>query len=200
MHKLLQFSMALLMSLVLGTGFAISGNPVSAQSYNDKSYDDDDSSYSSDSYTKYSASNYGDSSYSNYPTKDNFYECQKGPLKGIVVGSVEFCDQDLRGPPGKQGPQGDPGPSQILTTSVYSVVGPQTYPTPSVANCETGDTVLSGGFIVEYDTQPIDHEPRISQNTATDNGWTAIGNAGFGDPATVSAVAFCFDNSPPSPP
>ena len=78
MHKI-YFALALLMSLVLGTGFAISGNSVSAQSYqmNDKqSYDD--SRYSSDTYSK-------------YQTDDKPYVCQKGPFKGFYVSSVEFC-------------------------------------------------------------------------------------------------------------
>jgi len=67
--------------------------------------------------------NYGDSSYSTYPTDDNKYECQTGPLEGFFVSSVEFCksikfDKDndrkdirdnrtgIQGPPG---PQGLPG-------------------------------------------------------------------------------------------
>jgi hypothetical protein len=73
--------MALLMSLVLGTGFAISGSLAFAQSYNDRSYDDN--SYdSSDSYSK-------------YPTKDNKYVCQRGPFEGFYVSSVEFCKPDF---------------------------------------------------------------------------------------------------------
>ena len=70
--------------------------------------------------------NYGDSSYSTYPTEDNKYECQTGPLEGIFVSSVEFCkfnkfDKDRKdvrdnnqtgtqGPPGPPGPAGPPGP------------------------------------------------------------------------------------------
>ena len=50
---------------------------------------------------------------SDYPSpKNEYYQCQKGELEGIVVGSVEFCDQDLRGlqgPAGAQGPKGDKG-------------------------------------------------------------------------------------------
>ena len=69
--------------------------------------------------------NYGDSSYSTYPTEDNKYECQTGPLEGFFVGSVEFCKfkfgdkdgKDIRdnrtgtqGPPGPRGPEGPEGP------------------------------------------------------------------------------------------
>ena len=162
---------------------------------------------------KYSVSNYDDSSYSIYPKTNNFYECLKGPLKGIIVGSEEFCNQDLRGPkgdpgqqgpkgdPGQQGPKGDPGPSQILTTNVYSVIGPaQTDGLPSEAECQDGDTVLSGGFIIE-NNNPIDQEPRVLQNNPTNNGWIAQANNAIGaGPAVISAVAYCFDNTPPSPP
>ena len=35
--------------------------------------------------------NHDDSYYSQYPTDDKKYECQKGPLEGFFVGSVEFC-------------------------------------------------------------------------------------------------------------
>jgi hypothetical protein len=79
MHKL-YITTALLMSLVLGTGFAITGNSVFAQSYNDQSYGD--SSYSSDRYSK-------------YPTQDNKYVCQRGPFEGFYVSSVEFCKPDF---------------------------------------------------------------------------------------------------------
>ena len=77
MHKI-YLSLALVMSLVLGTGFALSGNSVSAQSYqmNDKqSYDD--SRYSSDTYSK-------------YPTNDKPYVCQKGLFEGFYVSSVQI--------------------------------------------------------------------------------------------------------------
>jgi hypothetical protein len=74
----------------------------------------------------YDADYYGDNSYSKYPTDDNKYECQTGPLEGFFVSSVEFCkpvkfdDKDDRkdnnrtgppGPAGPQGPQGIQGPS-----------------------------------------------------------------------------------------
>jgi hypothetical protein len=70
---------------------------------------------------------YNDHKYSNYPTQINKYECQKGPLEGFFVSSVEFCkraapivEDDGRqsgsnvtigpqGPPGPQGPEGPPG-------------------------------------------------------------------------------------------
>src|SRR5215213_6609814 len=75
---------------------------------------------------------YDDDMYSTYPTESNKYECQKGPLEGFFVSSVEFCkhvkfDDNKRenrenitgtqGPPGPQGPacpidpQGPPGPT-----------------------------------------------------------------------------------------
>ena len=68
--------------------------------------------------------NYVPSSYSQYPTDENKYECQKGPLEGFFVSSVEFCkfkfddnnrekdnrDNNQTGGQGPPGPQGDPGP------------------------------------------------------------------------------------------
>ena len=43
---------------------------------NNNSYDDDN--------------NYVPSSYSEYPTKENKYECRTGPFEGFFVSSVEF--------------------------------------------------------------------------------------------------------------
>jgi collagen triple helix repeat protein/thrombospondin type 3 repeat protein len=66
---------------------------------------------------------YDDDMYSTYPTENNKYECQKGPLEGFFVSSVEFCkhvkfddrkdDRDnktgTQGPPGPVGPAGPQG-------------------------------------------------------------------------------------------
>jgi hypothetical protein len=35
--------------------------------------------------------NYDDNKYSQYPTKENKYECRTGPFEGFFVSSVEFC-------------------------------------------------------------------------------------------------------------
>ena len=80
MHKL-YLPMALLMSLILGSGLAaFTSNSASAQNYG---YQDD---YYGQSYG-------GDNSYySTYPTDDKPYECRTGPFEGFFVSSVEFCD------------------------------------------------------------------------------------------------------------
>jgi hypothetical protein len=58
--------------------------------------------------------NYDDNKYSQYPTKENKYECRTGPFEGFFVSSVEFCKfkfddrkdhRDNR--PGSQGPPGE---------------------------------------------------------------------------------------------
>src|SRR5215204_4760207 len=85
MHKILVIPMALLTSLILGSGLAaFTSNSAFAQNYGyaDNSYDN-----------SYSGSSYGDSSsYSTYPTDDKPYECRTGPFEGFFVSSVEFCD------------------------------------------------------------------------------------------------------------
>src|SRR5215211_319261 len=120
MHKFLMMPMALLMSLILGSGLAaFTSNSAFAQNYG---YPDDYSYNNS-----YSDSSYSDSSYSTYPTDDKPYECRTGPFEGFFVSSVEFCkhvkfDNDRKdhnrdndnktgtqGPPGPQGPKGDKG-------------------------------------------------------------------------------------------
>ena len=123
--------MALLMSLILGSGLAaLTSNPALAQSYGYQ----DDYSYNNNSY---SDSSYGGDSYSSYPTDDKPYECQKGPLEGFFTSSVEFCKnvkfddrkdhssdnnntgtqgpQGPQGPAGQQGPQGNPGSAGVGT-------------------------------------------------------------------------------------
>jgi hypothetical protein len=135
----LYLSMALLMSLILGSGLAAftSNNSALAQNYG---YQDDYSSY-------------GNNYYSTHPTDDKPYECRTGPLEGFFVSSVEFCknvkfdDKDdkrdsktgTQGPPGKQGP---PGPSTINSTDVYVVVG------------DTATANLSNGIIDRNITLP----------------------------------------------
>ena len=91
--------------------------PMSSYEYEpNNSYDDDNN-------------NYVPSSYSEYPTKENKYECRTGPFEGFFVSSVEFCkfkfddrkdnrdnrtgEQGLPGPQGIQGPQGAPGANGI---------------------------------------------------------------------------------------
>ena len=92
MNKLFIFSMALMLSLMLGYGVAIPQS-VLAQGYYSNSY--------SNSYDN-SYSNSYDNSYSKYPQKtmsyDNShkkqfkpYECRKGPFEGFFTSSVEFC-------------------------------------------------------------------------------------------------------------
>ena len=133
--------MALLMSLILGSGLAAFTNSNSALAQN---YGYDNTDYLYDNNNSYSdSSSYGDS-YSSYPTDDKPYECRTGPFEGFFVSSVEFCkhvkfddrkDHKFRdnnrtgtqGPPGPQGPagtngaQGPPGPAGANST----VPGPQ---------------------------------------------------------------------------
>ena len=108
---------ALLFTSTIFSSFNTVSQQVFAQPMNpyepNNNYDDDN--------------NYVPSSYSQYPTEENKYECQKGPLEGFFVSSVEFCkfkfDNDRKdnrtGPPGPQGipgpkgSQGIPGPQGI---------------------------------------------------------------------------------------
>ena len=219
MHKKLYLPMALLMSLILGSGLAAftNSNSASAQNYG---YQDD----------YYGSSSYGDSSYSQYPTEDKKYECRTGPFEGFFVSSVEFCkhikfddrkdhkDRDNRtgtqGPPGPagpagpgangtQGPPGPAGPSTINTTNIYTIVGNTTNGTiqtgliTSFAFCDAGDTALSGSFDINGTAEIRTFEP-----LATENGWFATalvtGNAGGGgNTGSVTADVVCFDNPPP---
>jgi hypothetical protein len=84
---------------------------------------------------------YDDDMYSTYPTESNKYECQKGPLEGFFVSSVEFCkhlkfdNKDDRkdnrvdnrtGTQGQPGPAGPAGPAGINgTNGATGATGPQ---------------------------------------------------------------------------
>ena len=114
MNRKFIFSLALAMSFILESGFAIASQtalavqfsyPYSSSSYN-KVYSPNNntsSSYDNAYYNKvYNIYNndkndeYPDSyskpaGYSKYPTIDKIYECQTGPLEGFFTSSVEFC-------------------------------------------------------------------------------------------------------------
>ena len=110
--------MAVAMSFILGSGFAIASQtalavqfsyPYSSSSYNKAYTPNNNTSYDNASYNKaYSPDNndnndnkdnnenyseyYSTSDeYSQYPTIHKIYECQKGPLEGFFTSSVEFC-------------------------------------------------------------------------------------------------------------
>ena len=71
--------------------------------------------------------NYDDNKYSQYPTKENKYECRTGPFEGFFVSSVEFCkfkfDKDDRkdrdNKTGTQGPQAVSYTHLTLPTTPY---------------------------------------------------------------------------------
>jgi hypothetical protein len=112
MNRKFIFSMAVAMSFILGSGFAIASQtalavqfsyPYSSSSYNKAYTPNNNTSYDNASYNKaYSPDNndknnkysehYSTSDeYSQYPTIHKIYECQKGPLEGFFTSSVEFC-------------------------------------------------------------------------------------------------------------
>jgi len=172
--------MALLMSLILGSGLAaFTSNSAFAQNYG---YPDDYSYNNS-----YSDSSYSDSSYSTYPTDDKPYECRTGPFEGFFVSSVEFCDakhkfkdhnrdnDNKTGPQGPQGPQGpkgdkgDTGPQGPPGTNGTSVTilqcGPETNnaganvtdlrlcEAPNDANICPAGTDLEGVYVTDPTTE-----------------------------------------------
>ena len=185
--------MALLMSLILGSGLAaFTSNSASAQNYG---YQDD---YSYNSYSD----SYGDS-YSKYPTEDKKYECRTGPFEGFFVSSVEFCkhvkfDKDDR----KDDRDRD---NKTQVTDLYTVVGNTSVGfagtassvITSTALCDAGDFSTGGSFVVAGNSTI-----RASQPLDNETGWAAtaevFGNATIpGAPlGSVTADVVCVDNSP----
>ncbi|MDF2736659.1 MAG: hypothetical protein K0S93_515 [Nitrososphaeraceae archaeon] len=93
-------------------------SPNEYSSYNNYQPTDDYGQAYSSSYNDGYAPNNMDNKYSEYPTKENKYECRTGPFEGFFVSSVEFCDakhkqfdkDDRKDRDNKIGPQGPPGP------------------------------------------------------------------------------------------
>ena len=103
--------MALLMSLILGSGLAaFTSNSASAQNYG---YQDD---YSDNSYSD----SYNGDSYSTYPTEDKKYECRTGPFEGFFVGSVEFCKHFKFDKDDRKDNDRDRDNRTVTTESIYS--------------------------------------------------------------------------------
>ena len=191
MYKL-YLPMALLMSLILGSGLAaFTSNSASAQNYG---YQDD----------YYGSSSYGgdNSYYSPYPTEDKPYECRTGPFEGFFVSSVEFCkhfkfDKDDR-----------KDRDNRTATNLYTVVGNTTAGSAGTANstiistatCDVGDVTTGGSFVVTGNATI-----RSSQPLSTGNGYTAtavvLGNVSIpgGSLGSVTADAICLDKPPLRP-
>jgi hypothetical protein len=185
--------MALLMSLIFGSGLAAftNSNSASAQNYGYQDDYDGSSSYG------------GDSSYSQYPTEDKKYECRTGPFEGFFVSSVEFC-KHFKFDDRKDHKDRD----NRTATSLYTVVGNTTAGSAGTANstivstatCDLGDLTTGGSFIVTGNATII-----ASQPLATGNGYTAtavvFGNASIpgGSLGSVTADAICLDNPPLRP-
>jgi hypothetical protein len=166
MHKVLVIPMALLMSLILGSGLAaFTSNSALAQNYG-----------YSDGYTyndSYSDSSYGNN-YSKYPTDDKPYECRTGPFEGFFVSSVEFCkhikfddnkrdhrdNRDNRtgtqGPPGPAGPQGPQGIQGLPgSTGATGATGPAGITALNSTNLyfnSSENIVLNGGLNATFAT------------------------------------------------
>ena len=140
-------TIALVLSLILGSGSAAftNSNLAFAQNYG---YQQDD---------------YGDTNYSTYPSDDKPYECRTGPFEGFFVDSVEFCkhikfddrkdhnrDRDnktgAQGPPGPQGPQGPPGANGTAggPPGAQGPPGPAGIPGPQGERGLTGATGAQG--------------------------------------------------------
>jgi hypothetical protein len=189
--------MALLMSLVLGTGFAITGNSVFAQSYNDQSYDD----------SRYDSSD----SYSKYPSKDNKYVCQRGPFEGFYVSSVEFCkpDFDDKKFDDKKDRHDDDGKKNGINLNTYVITDTVASTGTSVeatARCDLGDEISGGGFeytpstarVTVSSNEPFEDTP--TDPTLGNQGWEAqLDNIPSGG-VTLFAYAVCLDNPPPHQP
>jgi hypothetical protein len=97
---------------------------------------------------------------------------------------------------GPNGTQGPAGPSQILNTSLYRVVGDPGLGNETVfsdALCDDGDIVYTGSYSLispDRTSQVVDFP-----NGDEFNGWTVLATSRGGS-IQVIAQAICFDNPP----
>ena len=132
-----------------------------------------------------------------------------GPAGAIGPQGIQGIQgpRGFNGTDGVNGTQGPPGPSVILTNNTYIVNGPANETAPifgnteatSIALCDSGDTVLGGGYnkLVTTFAAPgsVGPIPIESKPLATQNGWSAtIFSANTN--TIVIANAVCFDNPP----
>ena len=204
MHKsVITISLFLMGSLILLVPFANTNLFSNARA---QSYDTDSDSY-----------------YSTYPTDNNKYECQTGPLEGFFVSSVEFCKhvkfddrkdhsrdnttgtqgpagpqgiqgiQGPIGPNGTQGPPGQEGPSVLNNTRFYIEPG---IAGNSSANtfCDPEDSATGAGYEKSSDMDIIAFGP-----FAGGNGWFINGEVENPPAENTDFVRLdvqCFDNPP----
>ncbi len=197
MYKL-YLPMALLMSLILGSGLAaFTSNSASAQNYGYQ----DENSY--DSYSDYSSSSYGDA-YSKYPTEDKTYECQTGPFEGFFTSSVEFC-KHFKFDDKKGDDRDRDRDNKTVSLDTYTVIGNTSVGfagtnssiISSSAFCDVEDSATGGSFVVAGNSTI-----RASQPLANETGWIAtaevFGNVSIpGAPlGSVTPDVVCLDNPP----
>ena len=93
--------------------------------------------------------NYGDSYYSTYQTDDKPYECQKGPLEGFFVSSVEFCkfkfDKDNRkdNKDNRTAPAGSVNNNSTLVNT-FNCINPNVININTETNQSSSSSLLSG--------------------------------------------------------
>ena len=76
-----------------------------------------------------------DEIYSDSPNQENKYECQKGPLEGFFVSSVEFCKRmpmiddegNKRETQDPSGPKDQTDSTEINANKLYTVIGNTTF-------------------------------------------------------------------------
>ena len=108
-----------------------------------------------------------------------------------------------QGPAGSQGIQGLPGPNQILTSSLYTVIGPPSNTNSgsfinSLLNAIQGDSVVSGGnAMITPRTGPF---AIFDQPLQTLDGWiTSVAALSENQSIFIQTLAICFDKPPLRP-
>jgi hypothetical protein len=112
--------------------------------------------------------------------------------------------QGIQGPIGPNGTQGPSGITQLINgTNVYLVTNSSTVAagesdTFALAQCQPGDFVLNGGYDLNgindlFDNLIVDDKP-ITEPTPG-GGWN-VQVIGAGPLIELTAIAYCFDNSP----
>ena len=113
--------------------------------------------------------------------------------------------QGIQGERGFNGTQGEPGPNQILASSIYQVRGDVTNTTNSqtalsIADCEPGDVAIGGSaFLSVLPGSSMAGVQFVNQGQSDQaDAYLVVATIqlGSGTEIQVGALAHCFDNSP----
>ena len=114
---------------------------------------------------------------STYPTKENSYECQKGPFEGFFVSSPEFCDTTPPPPPPSSSSKLLPSTDKTINQSSSSFISTNN-DTDSPLDTTTTSIYNTTGGLQSSSSIPAS-QLTLSASTSSSSSSTASKDAGY---------------------